>query len=101
MRLRSNHSIGLELASAFTLVGLTRVSIGPAIKVMLRGCAAAAPGNVATTVMSNERREAELKRRLVTAGSIMVFALITFSFDFAAEKPATPCRHLGALWTSR
>ena len=26
-------------ASSFTLVGLTRVSIGPAIKVMLRGCA--------------------------------------------------------------
>jgi hypothetical protein len=55
------------------------------------GCAAAAPGNVAATVMTNERREAELKRRLVTAGSIMVVAFITFSFDFAAEKPATPC----------
>src|SRR5262249_36420177 len=40
IRFCSNHSIGLELASAFTLVGLTRVSIGPAINVMLRGCAA-------------------------------------------------------------
>ena len=28
-----------ELASSLTLVGLTRVSIGPAISVMLRGCA--------------------------------------------------------------
>ena len=28
-----------DLASSFTLVGLTRVSIGPAISVMLRGCA--------------------------------------------------------------
>ena len=32
-------SIGFELASSLTLVGLTRVSIGPAISVMLRGCA--------------------------------------------------------------
>ncbi len=39
IRFCSNQSIDLELASSFTLVGLTRVSIGPAIKVMLRGCA--------------------------------------------------------------
>ena len=32
-------SIGLLMASSLTLVGLTRVSIGPAISVMLRGCA--------------------------------------------------------------
>ena len=34
----SNQSIGLLVASSLTLVGLTRVSIGPAISVMLRGC---------------------------------------------------------------
>jgi hypothetical protein len=39
IRFFSNQSIDLELASSFTLVGLTRVSIGPAIRVMLRGCA--------------------------------------------------------------
>ena len=40
MRLCSNHSMGRALASSLTLVGLTRVSTGPAIKVMLRGVAA-------------------------------------------------------------
>ncbi len=34
MRLFSNHDIGFDVASSFTLVGLTRVSIGPAISVM-------------------------------------------------------------------
>ena len=35
MRFPSNHLIGLLDASSFTLVGLTRVSTGPAISVML------------------------------------------------------------------
>ena len=39
MRLRSNQLIGLLVASLLTLVGLTRVSMGPAISVMLLGCA--------------------------------------------------------------
>ena len=39
MRLRSNQLIGLLVASLLTLVGLTRVSMGPAISVMLDGCA--------------------------------------------------------------
>ena len=39
MRLRSNQLIGLLVASLLTLVGLTRVSMGPAISVMLAGCA--------------------------------------------------------------
>src|SRR5581483_11083251 len=39
IRFCSNHSIGLLMASALTLVGLMRVSIGPAISVMLRGWA--------------------------------------------------------------
>src|SRR5260370_20560889 len=34
------HQIGFDVASSLTLVGWTRVSIGPAIRVMLRGCAA-------------------------------------------------------------
>ena len=37
IRFRSNHSIGLVLASSFTLVGCCRVSIGPAISVIVRG----------------------------------------------------------------
>ena len=39
IRLCSNQLIGRRVASLLTFVGLTRVSIGPAIKVMLRGCA--------------------------------------------------------------
>jgi len=39
IRFCSNHDIGLEVASSFTLVGLTRQSIGPAINVIERGCA--------------------------------------------------------------
>ena len=38
-RAEMNHDIGLLLASSLTLVGLTRVSIGPAISVIERGCA--------------------------------------------------------------
>ena len=33
----TNQAIGRDMASSFTLVGFTRVSIGPAIKVMLWG----------------------------------------------------------------
>jgi hypothetical protein len=39
IRFFSNQSIGLLVASVFTLVGLTRQSTGPAISVRLRGCA--------------------------------------------------------------
>ena len=35
--LRSNHSIGLLVASVFTMVGSTRVSMGPAMSVSVRG----------------------------------------------------------------
>jgi hypothetical protein len=34
----SNHSMGLEVASSLTLVGLTRASTGPAMSVRLSGC---------------------------------------------------------------
>lgn len=37
MTLRSNHSIGLSVASSLTLVGLWRTSIGPPISVMVKG----------------------------------------------------------------
>ena len=37
--MRSNHSMECFLASSSTVVELTRTSIGPAISVMLRGCA--------------------------------------------------------------
>src|SRR5215831_11399426 len=50
------------------------------------GCAAAALGNVATTVKINEWREKELKRRLVTAGSILMSAFITVSLSIALLK---------------
>ncbi len=44
IRLFSNQAIGLLVASSLTLVGLTRVSTGPAISVMLRGfCRVARP----------------------------------------------------------
>ena len=39
IRWRSNHAIEWLVASSFTLVGLTRASMGPAISVMLRGWA--------------------------------------------------------------
>ena len=39
IKCRSNQSMVFVFASTLTLVGLTRVSIGPAIKVMDRGCA--------------------------------------------------------------
>ena len=39
MRVRSNQSIGLEVASRLTAVGLIRQSIGPAISVRLVGVA--------------------------------------------------------------
>ena len=39
MRFFSNHAIGFEVASLFTEVGLMRQSTGPAMSVMLRGCA--------------------------------------------------------------
>ena len=44
MRLRSNHPIDLLVASLLTLVGLMRVSIGPAISVMLLGLRLVAGG---------------------------------------------------------
>ncbi len=37
--LRSNQEIGLLVARSFTTVGSTRVSIGPAMSVSVRGCA--------------------------------------------------------------
>jgi hypothetical protein len=40
--------------------------------------------------MINGRREAELNLRLVMAGSILVSAVITVSFAYAAEELATP-----------
>jgi hypothetical protein len=43
------------------------------------GCATAPPGNVATAVKINEWREREFKRRLVTAGTILISAFITVS----------------------
>ena len=39
IRFSRNHSIGLQVASSLTLVGLILVSIGPAIRVMLSGWA--------------------------------------------------------------
>ncbi len=39
MTLRSNHEIGRLVASVLTTVGSTRVSIGPAINVSVRGVA--------------------------------------------------------------
>ena len=50
----SNHSIGLLVASSFTRVGLMRASIGPAIRVMLRGCAGLASAAITATAASAE-----------------------------------------------
>ena len=61
MRLRSNQAIGLLMASSLTLVGLTRVSIGPAISVMLRGCAGLP--SCAITRRRGEHRHAGLADR--------------------------------------
>ena len=52
MRLRSNQLIGLLVASLLTLVGLMRVSIGPAISVMLLGCAGLPSAAITATAAS-------------------------------------------------
>ena len=52
MRFFSNQSIGLEVASAFTPVGLMRQSTGPAISVMLRGAAASRVCAITPAAMS-------------------------------------------------
>jgi hypothetical protein len=43
--------LGRRVASLLTFVGLTRVSIGPAIKVMLRGCASSPSSAINAALM--------------------------------------------------
>ena len=50
--LRSNHSIGLLVARSFTTVGSTRVSMGPAMSVSVRGCAGL-PASAITAVATS------------------------------------------------
>ena len=49
MKWRLNHSIDRLVASSLTLVGLTRASMGPAMRVMLRGCAGWRPSAITAT----------------------------------------------------
>ena len=51
IRLCSNQLIGRRVASLLTFVGLTRVSIGPAIKVMPRGCASSPSSAINAALM--------------------------------------------------
>ena len=48
----SNQLIGLVFANSFTLVGLILVSIGPAISVIVRGCALLPDSAISATAAS-------------------------------------------------
>ena len=52
IRLRSNHSIDLLVASVFTAVGLMRQSIGPAISVRLAGTAGSSSSDISAVAAS-------------------------------------------------
>ena len=50
--MRSNHSIGFDVASLLTPVGLTRQSIGPAMSVRLAGAAGSSSSDMIATAAS-------------------------------------------------
>ncbi len=52
IRFCSNHSIGLDIASLLTAVGLMRQSIGPAISVRLAGVASCLSSDINATAAS-------------------------------------------------
>jgi hypothetical protein len=52
IRLRSNQVIGRSVASRLTVVGFTRVSIGPAIRVIVRGRARCFASDMMATAAS-------------------------------------------------
>jgi len=54
IRWRSNHSIGCEVASVLTSVGLIRQSIGPAISTRLAGVAGWLSSDISATAHSAE-----------------------------------------------
>ncbi len=52
IRVRSNQASDLDVASSFTAVGLSRVSIGPAISVIERGVAGLRSCDITATAAS-------------------------------------------------
>ncbi len=84
------------MAKSLTLVGLMRVSIGPAIKVMLRGCAAS-PSSAINAAAARTGTQGWQTATTWEPGPITCRNLITWSTKALKSKRAVRERHISNI----